>query len=179
MNRHTGLFYFDSSFRPIPPEQHFIGVKGKQRPQFQKNLDRVTFEKVSELVRDGHQVMVFVHSRKETVKAAMALKEAATADGSIDEFSCMDHPQYDFFRRDIGKSGNKEMKELFDTGFGIHHAGMLREDRNLMERLFDARAIKVNPILWELLLFADLIVKVLCCTATLAWGVNLPAHAGE
>ena len=144
MNRHTGLFYFDSSFRPIPLEQHFIGVKGKQRPQFQKNLDRVTFEKVSELVRDGHQVMVFVHSRKETVKAAMALKEAATADGSIDEFSCMDHPQYDFFRRDIGKSRNKEMKELFDSGFGIHHAGMLREDRNLMERLFDARAIKVT-----------------------------------
>jgi antiviral helicase SLH1 len=143
VNRHSGLFYFDSSFRPIPLEQHFIGVRGKQQPQFRKNLDRVTFEKVSELVREGHQVMVFVHSRKETVKAAQALKEAATAEGSIDEFGCMEHPQFEFFRRDIGKSRNKEMKELFDSGFGIHHAGMLREDRNLMERLFDARAIKV------------------------------------
>lgn len=41
----------------------------------------------------------------------------------------------------------------------MHHAGMLRSDRNLTERLFSEGAIKV-----------------LCCTATLAWGVNLPAH---
>jgi hypothetical protein len=52
------------------------------------------------------------------------------------------------------------MKQLFDYGFGIHHAGMLRSDRNMMERMFEANCIKV-----------------LCCTATLAWGVNLPAHA--
>ncbi|KAI0335591.1 Sec63-domain-containing protein [Cubamyces sp. BRFM 1775] len=161
VNRHTGLFYFDSSFRPVPLEQHFIGVRGKPNsPQAKKNLDRVTYEKVSELVREGHQVMVFVHARKETVKAAEAIKEAAQADGSLDDFSCVDHPQYDIFRRDISQSRNKEMRQLFDHGFGIHHAGMLRTDRNMMERMFEARAIKV-----------------LCCTATLAWGVNLPAHA--
>ncbi|KAL7282501.1 hypothetical protein ACG7TL_003972 [Trametes sanguinea] len=161
VNRHTGLFYFDSSFRPVPLEQHFIGVRGKPNsPQSKKNLDRVTYEKVSELVREGHQVMVFVHARKETVKAAEAIKEAAQADGSLDDFSCNEHPQYDFFRRDISQSRNKEMRQLFDHGFGIHHAGMLRTDRNMMERMFEARAIKV-----------------LCCTATLAWGVNLPAHA--
>ncbi|KAI0082569.1 Sec63-domain-containing protein [Panus rudis PR-1116 ss-1] len=161
VNRHKGLFYFDSSFRPIPLEQHFIGVKGKPgSPQSRKNLDRVAYEKVAELVREGHQVMVFVHARKETVKTAVALKEAATIEGVIDEFSCEDHPQFAFFRREIGESRNKEMKQLFDSGFGIHHAGMLRSDRNMMERMFDSRAIKV-----------------LCCTATLAWGVNLPAHA--
>jgi activating signal cointegrator complex subunit 3 len=42
---------------------------------------------------------------------------------------------------------------------GIHHAGMLRGDRKLSENMFAEGAIKV-----------------LCCTATLAWGVNLPAH---
>ncbi|KAH9850708.1 Sec63-domain-containing protein [Lenzites betulinus] len=161
VNRHKGLFYFDSSFRPVPLEQHFIGVRGKPNsPQSKKNLDRVTYEKVSELVHEGHQVMVFVHARKETVKAAEAIKEAAQADGTLEEFECGEHPQFDFFRRDIGTSRNKEMRQLFDHGFGIHHAGMLRSDRNMMERMFEARAIKV-----------------LCCTATLAWGVNLPAHA--
>ena len=35
------------------------------------------------------------------------------------------------------------MRQLFDVGFGIHHAGMLRSDRNMMERMFEARAIKV------------------------------------
>ncbi|KAF9247180.1 Sec63-domain-containing protein [Melanogaster broomeanus] len=160
-SRHTGLFYFDASFRPIPLEQHFIGIRGKPgSPQSKRNLDRVTFEKVSELVRQGHQVMVFVHARKETVKAARTLKDDATAEGTLEDYSCQDHPQWNFFRRSIGESRNKEMKELFDHGFGIHHAGMLRSDRNMMERMFHERAIKV-----------------LCCTATLAWGVNLPAHA--
>lgn len=90
--------------------------------------------------------MVFVHSRKETVKSALALREAALAEGTLDDFSCQEHPMYGFFRRDIGMSRNKEMKQLFDNGFGIHHAGMLRSDRNMMERMFDARAIKVYLI---------------------------------
>lgn len=92
----------------------------------------------------GHQVMVFVHARKETVKAAMALKDTAVLEGKIADFSCEDHPQYNFFRQKVGESRNKEMKILFDNGFGIHHAGMLRSDRNLMERLFDAKALKVG-----------------------------------
>ena len=49
---------------------------------------------------------------------------------------------------------------MFSDGFGIHHAGMLRQDRSLVERLF-----------------SEGFIKVLVCTATLAWGVNLPAHA--
>ncbi|KAF5393646.1 hypothetical protein D9757_000135 [Collybiopsis confluens] len=161
VSRQKGLFYFDSSFRPVPLEQHFLGIKGKPgSAQAKKNLDQVTFEKVSELVAQGHQVMVFVHSRKDTVKSSFAIQEAALLDGSVDNFSCEDHPQWSLFRRDISQSRNKEMRQLFDRGFGIHHAGMLRSDRNMMERMFEARAIKV-----------------LCCTATLAWGVNLPAHA--
>ena len=60
----------------------------------------------------------------------------------------------------VGKSRNKQLKELFPDGFSIHHAGMLRQDRTMVEKLFAAGHIKV-----------------LCCTATLAWGVNLPAHA--
>lgn len=161
VSRYAGLFYFDSSFRPIPLEQHFIGIRGKPGSiQAKRNLDRVTFEKVSELVKQGHQVMVFVHSRKETVNAAFALKDAAMEEGSLLDYSCEDNPQWALHRRTIGNSRNKEMKQLFDHGFGIHHAGMLRSDRSLIETLFKARAIKV-----------------LCCTATLAWGVNLPAHA--
>lgn len=161
VSRYKGLFFFDSSFRPVPLEQHFIGVRGKPGSVRSKtNLDRVTYEKVSDLVRQGHQVMVFVHARKETVKAAQALKDAATIDGTLEDYNCEEHPQWTFFRRSIGDSRNKEMKQLFDLGFGIHHAGMLRSDRNMMERMFEARAIKV-----------------LCCTSTLAWGVNLPAHA--
>jgi antiviral helicase SLH1 len=144
------MFYFDSSFRPIPLEQHFLGVRGKPGSvAARRNLDRVTFEKVSDLVAQGHQVMVFVHARKETVKAAMELKEASVAGGNIDDFSCQEHPQWELFRREISVSRNKEMRQLFDHGFGIHHAGMLRSDRNMMEKLFEARAIKVRDFFGE------------------------------
>lgn len=108
------------------------------------NLDLVTFEKVSEVVQAGHQVMVFVHARKETVKVALALQEAASKEDILSEFSCQDHPNYSHFRHEISTSRNKEMKQLFDDGFGIHHAGMLRTDRNMIEKMFSARAIKVN-----------------------------------
>ena len=107
-------------------------------------MDTVAFDKVSELVAQGHQVMVFVHARKETVNTAMTLRDLAQVKGVIDDFLCEDHPRYDTFRRNVGESRNKEMKVLFDSGFGIHHAGMLRADRNLMERLFSAKAIKAS-----------------------------------
>lgn len=149
VSRYHGLFYFDSSFRPIPLEQHFIGIKGKTGSALsRKNTDRVMYEKVAALVNQGHQVMVFVHARKETVKTALTLKDAAFTEGTIDEFSCQEDPTFSLFRRDISTSRNKELKQLFDYGFGIHHAGMLRSDRNLVERAFQARVIKVIRILW-------------------------------
>jgi antiviral helicase SLH1 len=97
---------------------------------------------VSQLVQEGHQVMVFVHARKETVNAAKKLKEQAIEEGMSTFFDPSDHPKCGIYRRDISTSRNKEMKELFDAGFGIHHAGMLRSDRNMMERMFEDQAIK-------------------------------------
>ncbi|XP_077866921.1 U5 small nuclear ribonucleoprotein 200 kDa helicase-like [Saccoglossus kowalevskii] len=54
---------------------------------------------------------------------------------------------------------NQELKDLLPYSFAIHHAGMTRVDRTLVEDLF-----------------ADRHIQVLVSTATLAWGVNLPAH---
>ena len=148
---YKGLFYFDSSFRPIPLQQHFLGIKGKSgSSQSRKNLDRVTYRKVSELVSQGHQVMVFVHARRDTVKTAMSLMEEASLAGLLDDLSCEDHPQWALFRRSIGESRNKELKILFDKGFGIHHAGMLRSDRNMVEKFFEAKTIKVSILVMTL-----------------------------
>ncbi|KAK9768510.1 putative steryl acetyl hydrolase mug81 [Basidiobolus ranarum] len=158
---YQGLFFFDSGFRPVPLEQHFLGVKGKAGSLTAKtNLDKACFDKCSELIQEDHQIMVFVHARKETVKTAQMLSEMALTEGITDFFDCSEHPRYELAKREVAKSRNKELKELFSKGFAMHHAGMLRSDRNLVERLF-----------------ADGLVKVLCCTATLAWGVNLPAYA--
>lgn len=161
VNPFAGLFFFDGSFRPVPLEQHFIGVRGEPKTrQGQENIDLATYEKVKEMVKQGHQVMVFVHSRKDTMKTAKMLFDRAQDDGETDLFDCQGHPAYQNAMRDVDRSKARELRDLFRKGFGIHHAGMLRSDRNLMERTFACGAINV-----------------LCCTATLAWGVNLPAAA--
>ncbi|KAJ1800554.1 activating signal cointegrator 1 complex subunit 3 [Coemansia sp. RSA 2399] len=162
VNPHKGLFYFDAGFRPVPLEQHFVGVHGKAgTPAVARLLNRVCYERVERLVAEGNQVMVFVHARKDTVKTAQAMRELAMADGTLDQFSPPgDQPtNLSLFAR-VQKSQNRELKDLFASGFSIHHAGMLRSDRNLVEELF-----------------AKGLVRVLFCTATLAWGVNLPAYA--
>ncbi|OJD39756.1 activating signal cointegrator 1 complex subunit 3 [Diplodia corticola] len=161
VNRMAGLFYFDASFRPVPLEQHFIGVKGKAgTAKSRENIDQVAFEKVKAMLQQGHQIMVFVHSRKDTYKSAKTLYEKAMEDASTDLFDPTGHPNYDLAVRDMKSSKGRELRELLPKGMGTHHAGMPRSDRNLIERLF-----------------ADGVIKVLCCTATLAWGVNLPAAA--
>lgn len=43
----------------------------------------------------------------------------------------------------VEKSRNKEVRDLFQSGLGCHHAGMLRADRGLTERAFEDGAIKV------------------------------------
>lgn len=48
---------------------------------------------------------------------------------------------------------------MLGDGIGIHHAGLNRADRDLVEQLF-----------------ADRHLNILVSTATLAWGVNLPAR---
>lgn len=161
VNKHAGLFYFDASFRPVPLEQHFIGVKGKAgSKQSKENLDSVAFEKTKEMLQVDHQVMVFVHSRRDTMLTARMMHQKAVEDFCVDLLDPTSHPKYEQAVRDMKTSRSKEIRELLSKGIGVHHAGMARADRNLMERLF-----------------ADGVLRVLCCTATLAWGVNLPAAA--
>jgi len=154
------LFYFDSSYRPVPLETCFVGVMGSNINKVKASMNEICYKKVLDRVKQGYQVMVFVHSRKDTAKTARTLLELAERDNTTGVFDVSEHAQYDMQHRVVEKSKNKELRELFVGGFGVHHAGMLRSDRNLTEKLF-----------------AMGLIKVLFCTATLAWGVNLPAHS--
>lgn len=161
VNRAVGMFYFDLTFRPVPLQQQLIGVNGKSGSrQAAENVDRVAYDKLVEYISQGLQVMVFVNSRKDTVKSSRTFISMAQANHESGIFDASETcASYDRFKREMGaKNRNTDMKELFQHGFGVHHAGMLRTDRNMTEKMFESGAIKV-----------------LCCTATLAWGVNLPA----
>ena len=155
----TGLFYFDASYRPVPLNQSFIGISNKNPAQQKNIMNRIAYDKTLDAIYSGHQVMIFVHSRKDTVKTAQTIREIATENGTIAEFLGLGADNFTSLMHEALKARGKELKQLIDYGFGVHHAGMLRSDRSLVEKLFTKG-----------------VLKVLVCTATLAWGVNLPAH---
>ncbi|XP_011087302.1 DExH-box ATP-dependent RNA helicase DExH14 [Sesamum indicum] len=159
VNPETGLFFFDSSYRPVPLEQHYIGISEHNFLARNELMNEICYNKVVDSLRRGHQVMVFVHSRKDTGKTADKLVEMAKRHEDFDLFTNASHPQQGLMKKEVLKSRNKELVQLFEYAVGIHHAGMLRSDRGLTERLF-----------------SEGLLRVLVCTATLAWGVNLPAH---
>ena len=54
---------------------------------------------------------------------------------------------------------DQNLKLTLAFGIGMHHAGLVERDRKIVEELF------VNSK-----------IQVLIATATVAWGVNFPAH---
>ncbi|CAF0793697.1 unnamed protein product [Didymodactylos carnosus] len=168
VNLHKGLFFFDGRFRPVPLAQSFIGIKGGNKMLIQKNTDDICYEKVLEQIKNSkQQVLVFVHARNATVRTALQLLEYARNQGDVEHFiykpennEQSSNLQYQDALKHIQHSKNVQLRDLFPNGVAMHHAGMLRADRNLVEKYFHKGFIKV-----------------LVCTATLAWGVNLPAHA--
>ncbi|KAH0483158.1 MAG: uncharacterized protein KVP18_001187 [Porospora cf. gigantea A] len=151
----SGLFAFDASWRPIPLEQKFTGVhvSGMNSFAFRERLNEEAFYATLEAVREGHQVIIFVHSRADTSATLRYILSHANEE------------QLQMFRLTtdpgplIKRTRHHQLKDFIPYGMAMHNAGMLRSDRNLVESLFYK---------------GD--VRVLCSTATLAWGVNLPAR---
>lgn len=155
-----GLFYCDDSFRPVPLTQRFLGVTITNKLKAIEKMYELAYDRCCEELLNDKQAMVFVHSRKDTLTTANKLIEYATEGRKQSLFATpIHHPRYDYFKQRVQRSHNQQLQNLFQYGLAIHHAGMRRSDRNLVEEMF-----------------AEGIVRVLCCTATLAWGVNLPAH---
>lgn len=94
-----------------------------------QQMDHVCFLKVLEFLKNGHQVMVFVHARNQTVHTATVLKEKAKTSGCEHLFQPPTGIAYTNAKRQFGKSPNNVLAELLSFGFSIHHAGLLRTDR--------------------------------------------------
>ena len=155
-----GLFHFDGSYRPCPLRQEFIGVTDKKAIKQLKTMNDVCYTKVIEQVgQNKQQLLIFVHSRKETAKTAKYIKDKALEMETIGQILRSDAASREILEEESSQVTDRDLKELMPYGFGIHHAGMSRSDRSSVEDLF-----------------ADGSLQVLVCTATLAWGVNLPAH---
>ncbi|WP_222920417.1 DEAD/DEAH box helicase [Natrinema sp. SYSU A 869] len=106
-------------------------------------------------LREDGQSLVFVSSRQDTVQAAKKAR---------DEIAERDIPMgargdYDFHTKSKEEIEDSTLRKSVLDGVAFHHAGLSKNDRDLVEEWFKEGHIE--------LLFS---------TSTLAWGVNLPAR---
>jgi len=158
VNPEKGLHYFGNHYRPVPLEQTYIGVTDKKAIKRFNTMNEVCYEKLMENA-GKNQVLIFVHSRKETVKTAQTLRDLAMQNDTLAKFLQEDSASREILQTEAQQMKTPEVQDLLPYGFAVHHAGLPRADRKLVEDLY-----------------ADRHIQVLVSTATLAWGVNLPAH---
>ncbi|KAH8581649.1 small nuclear ribonucleoprotein helicase [Cryptosporidium sp. chipmunk genotype I] len=158
----------------------------------------IAFKIILECFEKNEQALVFVHSRNDTLSTALYFKRMLnnsikggfykgafcsningqnTSDGYIENLKTKKDQRDNISTSEVKKIKNKgklsstyllkglrdcensSIKDLFDYGLGIHHAGLISSQRKLSEALFSHG-----------------LIRVMITTATLAWGVNLPAR---
>ena len=154
-----GLFNFDSSYRPCPLSQQFCGIKEKNSLKRLAAMNEACFDKVLESLEGKNQVIIFVHSRAETARTAKWLKDKFFEEERGNLLLHSETGSQDILKSESQNVQDPNLQGLIPYSIGIHHAGLSKNDRTLSEDLF-----------------ADGLLKILVSTATLAWGVNLPAH---
>lgn len=74
--RKENVFYFDATYRPVPLLQRFVGVKDIKahlKGTRRKKIDiynELAYEISVAILSHKKQVLIFVHSRKETIMTA-------------------------------------------------------------------------------------------------------------
>lgn len=64
----------------------FLGVSEPNTGGMRQWMDEACYDKVVEFMRDGHQVLVFVHSRNATFQTAQFLMDRAALSGESELF---------------------------------------------------------------------------------------------
>ena len=149
----SGLFFFDS-FRPVPLQQEYIGISEKN---FWNNLNWV-MKLHTKIVSQENQ----------TRYSFCALKEGHIENGKGHELGAWAKRAKLFCSKRQCNDGNigRTSWEHVDTNLkDIHHMVLV---------FIMLVSVKMIDALCELIPWWT--IKVLVSTATLAWGVNLPAH---
>lgn len=142
---------FGEEFRPVKLQKHVCGYSVSSNDFV---LDRMLDTKLPEVISKYSQrkpIMVFCPTRKSTQDTARALSTWWTASGPSGRY--WEPPRQHVATRDA------DLRQFTISAVAFHHAGLEIDDREAVERGF----LQGN-------------INVICCTSTLAVGVNLPCH---
>ncbi len=145
-----------SDFRPVPLSRFIIAGDYVYDEDGRKIDEIESLERfISGTLEDGGQTLIFVNSRKSTEKYAEKISNEVSKYLSEEDRMVLSE-------LDLGDQGslNHKLYTLMRKGVGFHHAGMLSEQRRMVERLFREGHLKL-----------------VVATTTLAAGMNLPARS--
>ncbi|RDW88705.1 hypothetical protein BP6252_00737 [Coleophoma cylindrospora] len=142
---------FGEEFRPVKLQKHVFGYEGAAN---EFGFDKVLDGKLPNLIgKYSHKkpILVFCMTKKSCETAAEILADWWTR--SKGALRAWPSP----------KEGlsvlNKDLQNFVSCGVAFHHAGLEQRDRHAVESAF----LQGN-------------INIICCTSTLAMGVNLPCH---
>lgn len=142
---------FGEDFRPVKLQKHIHGFEGGSNDYaFDSILDKKLPDLISKYTH-RKPMMVFSFTRKFCEKTAQNLAEWWG--------KCRDNDRAWPAPTKKLVTTNKLLNSLLSSGVAFHHAGLDANDRAVIEKGF---------------LEGDIFV--ICCTSTLAVGVNLPCH---
>ncbi|KAF1991793.1 P-loop containing nucleoside triphosphate hydrolase protein [Aulographum hederae CBS 113979] len=155
MNQHLSAAreVFGEEFRPVKLQKHVVGFHASNSANdfvFDKMLD----SKLPEVIcKYSHKkpIMIFCPTRASTVATAKVLAKWWATKGPRDRY-------WESPRREV-KVTDPDLKKCLASAVAYHNAGVELHDRKAVEEGF----LSGN-------------VNVICCTSTLAVGINLPCH---
>jgi ATP-dependent DNA helicase HFM1/MER3 len=143
---------FGEEFRPVKLRKHVKGYPCNTSNEF--GFEKLLDAKIPEIIATYSQrkpMMVFCATRNSTVNTAKLIANWWISSSSRDRmWGPPTKPPHLL---------NKELRDTAASGVAFHHAGLDLDDRTQIEKGFIAGEINV-----------------ICCTSTLAVGVNLPCH---
>lgn len=143
---------FGEEFRPVKLRKHVRGYVYNHSNDFafEKVLDAKLLDVITTYC-ERKPIMVFCATRNSTVNTARIISKWWMSSSSSDRnWNPPSKPP---------QTLNKDLRDMVASGVAFHHAGLDLDDRIQVEKGF------LNGE-----------ISVICCTSTLAVGVNLPCH---
>ncbi|XP_066152085.1 probable ATP-dependent DNA helicase HFM1 [Euwallacea fornicatus] len=147
-------FKFSEDVRPVKLNKVVLGYPFNSQSQSVFKFDMSLSYKISGLISkysEGKPTLIFCNTRKSVEMTANHLVSTLQI--------YLSSPQKEVLQNISQELGDSKLNQCVVHGIAIHHAGMVPENRHIIEESFRKG-----------------LIPVLVTTSTLAMGVNLPAH---
>ena len=128
------------------------GEEGEERlaPVESDDPRALLYAHVTHLARQGEQILIFLKGKRDTVQCALELAEASELTPAADALAALEPLEE--------TSLKTQLRDALAGGVAFHHADLTSAERAIVEAAYRRGE-----------------VRVIACTTTLAFGVNLPA----